>query len=73
MSAVPASGLEQFPIPTGYLFVDDYSNGRLETPSMDEEDGLVTCDNAVLGGGCLKTDSSVIRIEGIGHTGGPVV
>lgn len=26
-------------------------------PSMDEEDGLVTCGNAVLGGGILKTDT----------------
>jgi hypothetical protein len=34
-------------------------------PSIDEEDGLVTCGNAVLGGSQLKTDESVIKIRGI--------
>lgn len=36
-------------------------------PSMDEENGLVTCGNAVLGGGTLKTrnDKDVIQIEGV--------
>lgn len=35
-------------------------------PSIDEEDGLVTCGNAVLGGSKLKTpDDSVIKIRGI--------
>ena len=34
-------------------------------PSMDEEDGLVTCGNAVLGGSTLKLDKPVIRIVGI--------
>lgn len=34
-------------------------------PSLDEEDGLVTCGNAVLGGSELKCDESVIRIQGI--------
>lgn len=33
-------------------------------PSMDEEDGLVTCGNLVLGGGELKVDS-LINIEGL--------
>lgn len=33
-------------------------------PSLDEEDGLVTCGNAVLGGSKLKTDA-VIKIHGI--------
>lgn len=34
-------------------------------PSMDEEDGLVTCGNLVLGGGELKVDANqVIKIEG---------
>lgn len=34
-------------------------------PSMDEEDGLVTCGNAVLGGDVLKTDNKVINIAGV--------
>jgi 23S rRNA (adenine2503-C2)-methyltransferase len=34
-------------------------------PSMDEENGLVTCGNAVLGGGTLKTTDNTIKIEGI--------
>lgn len=33
-------------------------------PSMDEEDGLVTCGNAVLGGGSVAAES-VINIQGI--------
>ena len=33
-------------------------------PSFDEEDGLVTCGNAVLGGSTLKTDKP-INILGI--------
>lgn len=34
-------------------------------PSFDEEDGLVTCGNAVLGGSQIKNDESVIRIRGL--------
>ena len=34
-------------------------------PSMDEEDGLVTCGNAILGGSKITVDQSVIKIEGI--------
>lgn len=34
-------------------------------PSIDEEDGLVTCGNAVLGGSTLKTTEDIIKIEGI--------
>lgn len=34
-------------------------------PSMDEEEGLVTCGNAILGGSNLKIDESVIKIQGI--------
>jgi len=34
-------------------------------PSMDEENGLVTCGNAVLGGGTLKTTDNTMKIEGI--------
>lgn len=34
-------------------------------PSLDEEDGLVTCGNAILGGSKLKTDTSVIKIHGL--------
>lgn len=34
-------------------------------PSIDEEDGLVTCGNLVLGGSNLKNDSDVIKIEGL--------
>lgn len=34
-------------------------------PSMDEENGLVTCGNAVLGGSELKTGDKKISIEGI--------
>lgn len=34
-------------------------------PSLDEEDGLVTCGNVVLGGSTLKYDESIIKIEGL--------
>jgi 23S rRNA (adenine2503-C2)-methyltransferase len=34
-------------------------------PSIDEEDGLVTCGNAVLGGSKLKNTTDVIKIEGL--------
>lgn len=34
-------------------------------PSMDEEDGLVTCGNLILGGGVLKTDVHNVNIEGL--------
>lgn len=34
-------------------------------PSIDEEDGLVTCGNAVLGGSQMKADPSVIKIKGL--------
>lgn len=34
-------------------------------PSIDEEDGLVTCGNAITGGSKLKTDSSLIKIHGL--------
>ena len=33
-------------------------------PSMDEEDGLVTCGNAVLGGSELKVETDTVRIVG---------
>lgn len=36
-------------------------------PSMDEEDGCVTCGNAVLGGSTLRTTEDMIRIEGLGR------
>lgn len=35
-------------------------------PSMDEENGLVTCGNVILGGSQLKTDSnSELKIIGV--------
>lgn len=34
-------------------------------PSIDEEDGLVTCGNAITGGGRLNVDTSIIKIKGI--------
>lgn len=34
-------------------------------PSLDEEDGLVTCGNVVLGGSTLRYDEGVIKIEGL--------
>lgn len=34
-------------------------------PSLDEEDGLVTCGNAILGGSTLKSEPDVIKIEGL--------
>jgi len=37
-------------------------------PSFDEEDGLVTCGNVVLGGSTLKTDEGIIKIKGINRT-----
>lgn len=33
-------------------------------PSIDEEDGLVTCGNAILGGSVMKAAESIIRIKG---------
>lgn len=33
-------------------------------PSMDEENGLVTCGNAILGGSKLKTQGGPLKIEG---------
>ncbi|MEW8048959.1 MAG: hypothetical protein AB2792_20075 [Candidatus Thiodiazotropha sp.] len=35
-------------------------------PSVDEEDGLVTCGNALLGGSKLRTDTDNVRITGLG-------
>ena len=34
-------------------------------PSIDEEDGLVTCGNLVLGGGNFKFQTDVLKIQGI--------
>lgn len=34
-------------------------------PSMDEEDGLVTCGNLILGGSNLKSNTDEIKIEGL--------
>lgn len=34
-------------------------------PSLDEEQGLVTCGNAVLGGSQLQTSSDIIKIQGL--------
>jgi 23S rRNA (adenine2503-C2)-methyltransferase len=39
-------------------------------PSIDEEDGLVTCGNAVLGGSLLKNSGDVIKIEGMPQENG---
>lgn len=33
-------------------------------PSMDEEDGLVTCGNVILGGSKMKSDAKTVRIFG---------
>ncbi|MDX1535166.1 MAG: hypothetical protein R3346_00135 [Candidatus Spechtbacterales bacterium] len=38
-------------------------------PSIDEEDGLVTCGNAVLGGSMLKTSEDIIKIKGLSLVG----
>ena len=34
-------------------------------PSIDEEDGLVTCGNVILGGSVLKNSTDIIKIEGL--------
>lgn len=34
-------------------------------PSMDEENGLVTCGNLLIGGGVLKTKATAANIEGL--------
>lgn len=34
-------------------------------PSIDEEDGLVTCGNAILGGSKLRTSTDQIKIKGV--------
>lgn len=34
-------------------------------PSMDEEKGIVTCGNAILGGSEIKVDTDLIKIEGL--------
>lgn len=36
-------------------------------PSIDEEDGLVTCGNLILGGSNLKYNENLIKIEGLTH------
>jgi len=36
-------------------------------PSIDEEDGLVTCGNVILGGSNLKYDKGIVKIEGQGE------
>lgn len=33
-------------------------------PSTDEEDGIVTCGNAILGGSTIKSNVSAVKIEG---------
>lgn len=33
-------------------------------PSFDEEDGIVTCGNAILGGSVIKSDVQAVKIEG---------
>ena len=33
-------------------------------PSFDEEDGIVTCGNAILGGSTIKSDVDAVKIEG---------
>ena len=33
--------------------------------SMDEEDGLVTCGNAITGGSTLNVDGAELKIEGL--------
>lgn len=38
-------------------------------PSIDEEDGLVTCGNVVLGGSKLKKSGDIIKIEGLESNG----
>ena len=42
-------------------------------PSIDEEDGLVTCGNAILGGSTLKYNQDVIKIECLSIKGEPVL
>lgn len=37
-------------------------------PSIDEEDGLVTCGNAILGGSKLKYNEDIIKIKGLPFT-----
>lgn len=37
-------------------------------PSIDEEDGLVTCGNVVLGGSELKLNDDIIKIHGINRS-----
>lgn len=34
-------------------------------PSVDEEDGLVTCGNTILGGSVLKNTDDIIKIKGV--------
>lgn len=45
--------------------VDEGWDVLVFVPSDDEEDGLVTCGNAVLGGSKLRCDDSIIKIRGI--------
>jgi len=39
-------------------------------PSFDEEDGLVTCGNAILGGSKLKVETETVKILGLNEWGG---
>lgn len=34
-------------------------------PSMDEEEGIVTCGNAILGGSEITADTSILKIQGM--------
>jgi 23S rRNA (adenine2503-C2)-methyltransferase len=36
-------------------------------PSLDEENGLVSCGNVILGGSKLRTEEDIIKIEGLTH------
>lgn len=46
-------------------FIDAGYDVLVFVPSIDEEDGLVTCGNLVLGGSEIKNDEGVIKIRGL--------
>lgn len=49
-------------VPTGKIFIVDGKKGKLECPSYDEDDGLITCGNAILSGSIPQTTHTVIEL-----------
>ncbi len=44
---------------------EEISGVLVFVPSLDEEEGLVTCGNAVLGGSQFRNTDDIIKIQGL--------